>query len=386
MLLGIVVGLVGGRDVAFMSVIAQLVITLIKAFATPLLFVTIFDSMVDSQFKGSGVKRLFVIAAINSLAAMAIALFVIDVFNPGPWLAEIVGSAAHSGTTYQVKSATWSEVIKSLVPESVVQPFVTNQIPAVIILAILFGFAVRELPQITVVDKVRSVNAILLTILMRIFKLILYFIPLSVFAAVASAVGLQGISVFKGLSVYLIVCCGGMLLQIILVYQAWIAIYARRSLREFWGIAKTPVLYSFGINSSLATLPLTLKTLDELKVTPASARLSACVGTNFNNDGILLYQVAAVLMLAQALGVDMTFAQQVNLALLSLLATLGVAGIPEAGVIALTIVMTTAKLPIEVIPLLLSVDWVVARLRSVTNVLGDLTVAIAIDGPKTPKI
>ncbi len=399
MVVGVIVGLVFGTKIVSLAVIAHIIINLIKALATPLLFVTVFDSVLDAQFKGEGVKRLFAVATLNAIMAMMIALLLINVFSPGLWLTDIVTAVVQSsGASSTIKSVTWSEAFKALIPDSVFQPFVNNQIPAIILLAILFGVGIRSLPKVTrefsvqvdgrdvvlspqvVVEKLRLTNAVLLALLMYIFKFVLYFIPLSVFAAVASAVGHQGLGVFKGLAVYVLICCGGMLLHVLIVYQAWIKLYAGRSLRQFWSLVKTPVFYAFGVNSSLATLPMTLKTMDELRVTPGAARLSACVGTNFNNDGILLYQVAAVLMLAQALGIDMSISQQINLALLSLLATLGVAGIPEAGVIALTIVMTTAKLPVEVIPLLLSVDWVVARLRSVTNVLGDITVGIAIDG------
>ena len=140
-----------------------------------------------------------------------------------------------------------------------------------------------------------------------------------------------------------------------------------------------PVVYSFGVNSSLATLPETLKSLDRLGVAPSSARLSACVGTNFNNDGILLYEVMAAFFIAQASGIELGLAQQIAMTALCLLATLGVAGIPEAGVISLTLVLSTSGLPFEALPLLLTVDWSLARCRSVTNVLGDMTGAIGVD-------
>jgi Na+/H+-dicarboxylate symporter len=140
------------------------------------------------------------------------------------------------------------------------------------------------------------------------------------------------------------------------------------------------VLNGFGVNSSLATLPLTLRALDRLGVSRASARLSAAVGTNFNNDGILLYEILAALLLAQAVHGVVPFVDQLGIAFMGLLATLGVAGIPEAGLIALTLVLSATGLPVEAIPIVLSVDWILGRARSAVNVVADMGVAIAIDG------
>jgi DAACS family dicarboxylate/amino acid:cation (Na+ or H+) symporter len=150
-------------------------------------------------------------------------------------------------------------------------------------------------------------------------------------------------------------------------------------LREFVRVAHAPIVHAFGTNSSLATLPLTLQALDSLGVRKSSSRLGACIGTNFNNDGILLYEALAVLFVAQAFGIDLTLGQQVFAACISLLAAIGVAGVPEAGVVSLSLVLVAVGLPVEIVPLLLTVDWIVARVRSVTNVLSDMTISLAVD-------
>jgi DAACS family dicarboxylate/amino acid:cation (Na+ or H+) symporter len=137
-----------------------------------------------------------------------------------------------------------------------------------------------------------------------------------------------------------------------------------------------------GTNSSLASLPLTLKALERLKVSKASSALGACVGTNFNNDGILLYEAMAALVVAQALGLHLSLSAQITVAFLSLIAAMGIAGVPEAGFISLAVVLTTLGLSVEALPLLLTVDWIIARGRSVVNVLSDMVVSLAIDGRK----
>jgi len=130
-------------------------------------------------------------------------------------------------------------------------------------------------------------------------------------------------------------------------------------------------------------LPLTLKNLDELKVSKKSATLGACIGTNLNNDGILLYEGMAVFFVAQAAGIHMDLTTQLTAALICVMGTIGIAGIPEAGFITLSLVLTTVGLPTEILPMLLTVDWILGRGRSVVNVLGDMTVSIALDEKRT---
>ncbi len=210
--------------------------------------------------------------------------------------------------------------------------------------------------------------------------------PVAIFAAVAKATGEHIVGVFKGLGVYVLICVGGMLLQIILIYHGWIYFWTRKRLSWFGRAARRPVVFAFGVNSSLATLPITLEALNDLKVRLGSSRLGACVGTNFNNDGILLYEVAAVLMIAQAAGFDWTLGHQLGMALGCVLATFGVGGFSEDEIIALSLVLATAGLPAEILPLLLPVDWMVTRMRSATNVMSDMTVSLRIDKDSNTEI
>ena len=171
----------------------------------------------------------------------------------------------------------------------------------------------------------------------------------------------------------------GLILHPLITYQLWLALFARLSLLRFWREAREPIVYAAGANSSLATLPITLKALDRLGVSKGSQALGACVGTNLNNDGIILYEAMAVLFVAQAHGLELTVGQQVLAALSCLVAAMGIAGIPEAGFVSLSLVLATVGLPLELLPLLLTVDWILARGRSIVNVLSDMMVSILLD-------
>ena len=137
-----------------------------------------------------------------------------------------------------------------------------------------------------------------------------------------------------------------------------------------------PILYAIGVNSSLVALPLTLQALDKLGVSRRASTLSACIGTNLNNDGIILYEGFTLLALAQAFGIHMSLGSQVIAGLYCIVAAMGVAGIPEAGVVALTLVLSNFGLPTEALAVLLSVDWLIARSRSALNVSADMVGAV----------
>ena len=132
-----------------------------------------------------------------------------------------------------------------------------------------------------------------------------------------------------------------------------------------------------------ATMPVTLAALDGLGVREEPARLSACVGTNFNNDGIMLYEAMATLFLCQAMGMDLPLTRQLSVVAASVMAGVGIAGIPEAGLVILPLVLASAGLSEQAvalaIPLILPVDWIVARVRSGVNVLADMVVAVVLD-------
>jgi DAACS family dicarboxylate/amino acid:cation (Na+ or H+) symporter len=381
MLLGVVVGLWLGPKTAGLEIIARYIIEIIKAVATPLLFLAIFDAFVSVELKGKGVFWLVLVCALNACCAIAIALAISHYFRPGTFLILDPDLKAHASLPKTFNpNLHWTQHFSKKEGAS----FFTGTTAAIII-AVALGsvftlfklvFRSRFLP---IQNYFQRWNQRLLQLLYKAIGYLVHLTPLAVFSAMAKVIGVQGFGAVKGLTAYLAACAGGMFLQVVLIYQSWVKFVAGKSLKNFWKELKEPIVYSFGINSSLATLPLTLNTLKRLKVSEGSARLAACIGTNLNNDGILLYEVVAVLFIAQAFGWKLALGQQLLLALICLVATVGVAGVPDAGMISLSLVLSSVGLPIEVLPILMTVDWVLARLRSVNNVIGDVTGGIALD-------
>jgi DAACS family dicarboxylate/amino acid:cation (Na+ or H+) symporter len=375
--------MVFGAHVVSLGLVGKLFIQLIKVLAVPLVFFSILDALITAKLSWAGARKLAVVVVINTSIALVIGLTLSNVVQPGAYFERSVASIEGTQPP-KVDSIDLEKVVSSIVPASIVAPFAENNVIAVVLLALLLGTALRQHLtggradyELTHAERlIRTVLSVWNSALMLLVRLV----PFAVFCVTARTVGEYGFEPFKGLSFYIALAITGMLIQIVVVYPLWISFVGGIPIKRFIQMAKKPVVYAFGTNSSLATLPLTLDALDALQVSKSSSRLGACIGTNLNNDGIVLYEAMAVLFVAQAFGFHLTLNQQVLAACLSLVAAIGVAGVPEAGVVSLSLVLTAVGLPLEIVPLLLTVDWIVARMRSVTNVLSDMTVSIGIDG------
>jgi Na+/H+-dicarboxylate symporter len=386
LILGAVVGKLFGTSLGALGEIGKVVITLIKAAATPLLFFVILSSILTSEISGKMGSKLIMITSFNSICALTIGIGLSQIFRAGESLSQI-----HSSITTPAQLAKYAgqkiNFIESFIayfPESFMRPFVDNAVISLIFVALLLGFALRKVRTHANDDEKRIIEKFthFLSVMTKMFEVALtwlvHLVPLAVFGVVAKTVGEFGFEPLKGLSQYLAVGMAGLFLHVFIVYQGWL-LYKGIPLRYFWGKVRSTLVYAWGVNSSLATLPLTLKSLEELKVSKKSSTLGACVGTNLNNDGILLYEGMAVFFVAQAAGIQMDLTTQLTAALICVMGTIGIAGIPEAGFITLSLVLTTVGLPTEILPMLLTVDWILGRGRSVVNVLGDMTVSIALD-------
>ena len=391
MALGGLIGGMFGARVERLGEIGSVVIDLIKALAGPLLFFAIVDAFLRTQVKARGAALMVAISLTNALIAVAIGLGLSNLLQPG----------THHAPPVQLRSAHTTravippgvelrpiDVLKELegyLPKNVIKPFLDNSVISIVFLAVLAGTALRQVKneQLREGDEGYKAVEALVAALFRATEVtlgwVITLVPLAVFGVVARTIGRDGLGPVKVLGWYLSVAVLGLAIQVLVVYQSWIVFVARAPLRWFWSGAKDALVYALGSSSSLATLPVTLRCLDRMGVSPQSARLAACVGTNLNNDGILLYEAMAVLFVAQYHGIHLTVGQQVIAASSCVIAGIGIAAVPDAGLISLALVLATVGLPVEILPLLLTVDWFLSRCRAVTNVSSDILVAVLLD-------
>jgi Na+/H+-dicarboxylate symporter len=270
----------------------------------------------------------------------------------------------------------------------------SNNVLGVVLLALFIGAAIRRLRgdadhEGGVVNALARIVERIYQLLMQMLGWIIMAVPLAVFGVVAQIVGKAGVGVFSVLWIFLAAMLLGLAVHSLLYYPLVAWLVGKKSPKIYLGQGADAIMTAVSCNSSLATVPVTLRCLERMNVSPQSSRLAACVGTNLNNDGITLYEAMAALFLAQSLGFDLPMANQLLIVFASIIAGAGVAGIPEAGLIVLPLVLSAAGLPDQVIvaaiPLIMTVDWIIARARSGVNVMSDMLVAILLDrGPVTP--
>jgi DAACS family dicarboxylate/amino acid:cation (Na+ or H+) symporter len=396
---GPIVGSLHNEDLGQLGL---LVIRLLKALAVPLILFAILDAFLRVNISARRGGWLVLICLCNVSVAFVIGLALMNSMRPGEqWrgrLGEIAGvveqeTGSLSSARPEPPKATLDPLknIAGYVPESLVEPFTKNNVITVVLLALLAGAALRHVKRrsenegdgtsFRVVE--RFVEGVYQT-LIQMLHWVVQAVPFAVFGVVAQVVGRSGIAVFYALGSFLGIILLGLAIHSLIYYPLVAWFIGRKSPRTYLGGGADAILTGLSCNSSLATVPVTLRCLTEkMDVSDESARLAACVGTNLNNDGITLYEAMAALFLAQAYGFDLTLAQQGVVVLASLMAGVGVAGIPEAGLIVLPLVLAAAGLPEQLIviaiPLILPVDWIIARARSGVNVMSDMLVAILLD-------
>ena len=385
----------GGLRNEHLGRFGMFVILLLKTLAIPLIFFAILDAFIRTTLPLRQGTRLIAICLINVSVAMAIGLVIMNEWQPGlSWhgqmdqLGIVADSKPSADPTVGSDAGAPSslEHIASYIPRTMLQPFSSNNVIGVVVLALVMGALLRRLrPPVhrgaieTVVQAVERIYHWLV----RILWWIIYLVPFAVFGVLASVVGRVGLSAFSILGVFLAAILAGLTFHAFVYYPLVAWFIGKKSPKIYFGEGADAITTAVSCNSSLATVPITLRCLERMKVSPESARLAACVGTNLNNDGITLYEAMAALFLAQALGYDLSMGHQFLIVIASIMAGVGVAGIPEAGLVVLPLVLSAAGLPNSVIaaaiPLIMTVDWILARVRSGVNVMSDMLVAILLD-------
>jgi len=376
--------------------VGLLVVALLKTLAVPLIFFAILDAFTRSSLPLRQGAKLLGICLVNVTVAMAIGLAIMNGWQPGTTWYGHVDDLLHAvpgaePSALPAPTAHPLEDLAAYIPRTIFAPFSSNNILGVVLLALILGVSLRWGQSKSghaggAIDRIGWAIHRVYEWLLRILWWIILAVPFAVFGVVAQVVGKAGVGVFSVLWIFLAAMLLGLAVHAFLYYPLAAWLIGKKPPKVYIGQGADAIVTAVSCNSSLATVPVTLRCLQRMQVSPQSARLAACVGTNFNNDGITLYEAMAALFLAQALGYDLPLAKQIVIVVASIIAGAGVAGIPEAGMIVLPLVLSAAGLPESVIlaaiPIIMTVDWIIARARSGVNVMSDMLVAILLDVTK----
>ncbi len=360
----------------WLAIPSRLVLQLLTALAAPLVLVAVVQALVQTQIPAGHGRRLIFLLLLNTTVAIIIGLAVANLVQPGKHATLVLPDEA---TPTELKTDPLQQLLDN-VPRSLLGPFTDNgKITSVILIAIAVGIALRRLPAERV-NVISGLIAASFDVLLIILHWVIELIPLAVFGIVTRIVAKQGFELFMSLAFFVFSVLLGLTLHLIFYltrirFGSWC-----RPLPVLRGMRDALVM-AFSTASSTATMPVTYACLREkVGLREQSASLGALVGANFNNDGTALYQAMAAIFVAQVSGHDLTITDQLLVVLTAIAASVGAAGIPEAGIVTMTLIFKAIGLRLEYIPILLTVDWFLDRCRTAVNVMGDVNVSCLLDG------
>ncbi len=370
---GVISGWYWGEAMLSVAWLGQLFLDTLKMLIIPLIFAAVISgvaSLGDIRKLGrlGGITILYYL--ITTSAAVIIGLIMVNIIQPGVGL-EYAGDGLAEGIAAK-SDVGISDILLSLVSPNLVAAAAETQLLPLILFAVMLSAALTTLG--TVGEHVIAFFDGINEAMMKLVTWLMYFAPVGIFALIAARLGKAGggeaffaelqavgwhvVTVLSGLGIHFLLLLGILFLC------------NKRALGYLVGLLRA-LLTAFGTASSSATLPLTMECAREQDIDERAVRFVLPLGSTVNMNGTALYEAAAAMFIAQVYGIDMGIGQQVIIFLTATLAAIGAAGIPEAGLVTMVIVLKAVGLPLEGIALLLSVDWFLDRFRTAINVWGD---------------
>lgn len=394
-LLGLVVSAMGQPSliVDWVKPFGTIFINALKLIAVPLIIASLIKGISDlkdlSKLSAMG-GRTIVLYLITTAAAVTLGLLIASTVGPGRGINEdtrdkLAASAASAAAdkleiAQQQQEQGPLQPLVDLVPSNLLAAAADNgSMLQVIVFVLFFGVGLLLVPP----EKARPVKEFfdgLNEVILKLIDLIMLYAPIGVAALMAAMVAeTQDWSLFVALVKYCGCVLGGLVLMTTLFYPAMMMAYTRRGYGFFFQGISPAQLLAFSTSSSAATLPVTMERVEEhLGVDEEVASFVLPIGATINMDGTSLYQAVAAVFIAQAYGVDLSFGDLTIIALTAILASVGTAAVPSAGIVMLVAVLRAVDVPVEGIALILPVDRVLDMCRTVANITSDATVSMVV--------
>tara|TARA_R110001592_G_scaffold1874_17_gene11459 strand:+ start:3402 stop:4676 length:1275 start_codon:yes stop_codon:yes gene_type:complete len=396
-LLAVAAGVIGGPDASLGSLqltavyafLGTLFLNALKMLIVPLVVSSIISGMAgvggDKLEKLGGKTLLFY--ACSSLIAILIGLAVVNIIEPGggdnralaatistsdPEISETLAKVEGRGTGDIV------QVFVRMIPSNIVSAAANGEMLGLIFFSLLFGFFLARSKSehaATLMHFWQGIMDIMTEITMWVMK----FAPLGVFGLVAKTVAITGFAAFKPMLLFFISALIALLIHAFVALPLALRYLGGVSPRKHYAAMTPALLTAFSTASSSATLPLTLKSIQE--ESGVSKQVSGFVlplGATVNMDGTALYECVAAMFIAQVYGLELGFVQQFTIVMVALLTSIGVAGIPAASLVAISVILGAIGLPLEGIGLLLVTDRILDMIRTAVNVFSDSCAAVII--------
>lgn len=377
MIAGVIVGAIMGPSAELLKPIGTLFINAIKMLIVPLVFCSLVvgvTAMKDTAKMGRiGLKAIFIYLATTAVA-ISIGLGLGTLLAPGAGL-NMQADATAAAAAKEAPSLI--STLIGLIPKNPIEALAGGKILQIIVFALGLGIALNLIGE-KGEPAVRVFNS-LAEAMYKLTELVMKFAPYGIFALMAWVAGKYGLDVLMPLIKVIAAVYIGCIVHVLVVYSGLLAVIARlKPVNYLKGILNAQMM-AFTSTSSSGTLPVSIRCAREnLGVSKGTASFVLPLGATINMDGTALYQGVAALFVAQAFGVDLSTADYLTIIATSTLASIGTAGVPGAGLIMLSLVLTTVGLPMEGLAIIAGIDRILDMARTCVNVSGDLMVSVLI--------
>lgn len=355
---------------------SDIFINLLKMLIVPLVFFSLvsgISSLGNLKSIGNISLKTITLYLITTAIAVSLSLFIGAIFQPGSG----VNTANLISPDKLPQGQGVYQTILDIFPANIIEAMANNQMLAIVFFSIIFGLALNKTNHLTnnLSESFEKLN----TVFMQLVVMIIAFAPIGVFCLIGKFVIADGLNVFGEALKYVILLIATLFLHMFITYSVLIKFFTRLSLKTFFLKMKDVAVFAFSTSSSAATIPVTLKTVEnELGVNKNVAAFVVPVGATINMDGTAIMQGMATIFIAQMSGIDLSLIQYVQVVLLAVATSIGTAAVPSAGTITLVIILQQFGLPLEAIGIILAVDRILDMTRTAINVTGDAAVACVV--------
>lgn len=375
--------------------IGDLFIRLLSFLAIPLVVASLIvgaSSLGDIKQLGRIGSKTFALYLVTTGVAITIGLVSANLIKPGNMLDE--GTKTRLLSTFEDESAEKAvqtldidivEFFVNIVPKNPIDALASGNMIQIVFFAVIFGITLTYLdkkhnePVIIFFEGVSQTMIKMVDIFMKIA-------PLGVFALISATVADFGFEILETLIWYSFTVVLALAIQTIFVYGSIVKIFSKIKILDFFKGMRNAHAIAFSTSSSAATLPLTFDCVENnLGVSKKISGFVLPLGATINMDGTALYQGVAAVFIAQVYGMDLTIVEQLTIIFTAVLASIGTAPVPGVGLIMLVLILNSVNIPPQGIALILGIDRILDMLRTITNVTGDASVAVAIDGIERKK-
>jgi Na+/H+-dicarboxylate symporter len=402
MTLGLIYGVVaayagwGGFTADWIAPFGAIFLRLLLLVAVPLVLASLITGIASlsdlNKLSRIGGKTIAIYLA-TTLVALVIGLTLVNLMNPGAVVPDSVRGTLQE--TYQGDAAQREAQAADAVERGPLQPLVdmvpdnifgaasdNRRMLNMVFVAFLFGVALMLVPpekSAPLLAFFESLDAVII----KIVELVILFAPIGVFGLIADTVtGVAGDNpadvpqLLGALGFYCLAVLIGLAIQAFVTYPLLLRLFTPLRLSQFFPGVVQAQLVAFSTSSSAATLPVTMKSAQQnLGVSDEVASFVLPLGATINMDGTALYQAVAAVFIAQTLGIPLDLTAQLTIVFMALLASIGTAAVPSAGVVMLVVILEAVGIPAGGIALILGVDRILDMARTAANVTGDVTVA-----------